>query len=84
MKKLLFLMIFIFITSVLFAKININTATKEELMSLKGLGEKKAEAIIERREKKPFDSIEELLEIKGIGKRFLEKNKDNICVGSDC
>lgn len=84
MKRLLFLMIFIFITSVLFAKININTATKEELMSLKGLGKKKAEAIIERREKKPFDSIEELLEIKGIGKGFLEKNKDNICVGSDC
>ncbi|MGA1863022.1 ComEA family DNA-binding protein [Deferribacter thermophilus] len=84
MKKFLFLMIFIFISSVLFAKININTATKEELMSLKGLGKKKAEAIIERREKKPFNSIEELLEIKGVGKRFLEKNKDNICVGSDC
>ena len=85
MKKLTYLiLIFIFIASVALAKVNINTASKEELLKLKGIGPKKAEAIIKRRDKKPFKNINELIEIKGIGEKFLEKNKDNLCVGPDC
>ena len=53
-------------------KINLNTAGKEELMSIKGLGEILAERILDYRERHGgFDSLEELMEVDGIGeKRF--------------
>ncbi|MCU9998311.1 helix-hairpin-helix domain-containing protein [[Pasteurella] aerogenes] len=60
--------------------LNINTATAEEIQSaLLGIGAKKAEAIVEYREKHGnFTAPEQLLEIQGIGKATLEKNKDRI------
>ncbi|MDO4438945.1 MAG: helix-hairpin-helix domain-containing protein [Eubacteriales bacterium] len=62
-------------------KININTADKEELMELGGIGEKKAEDIINyRKEHGVFLSIEELKEIKGIKASLYEKIKDFITV----
>ena len=83
-RVVVFLMFFIFSASISTAKVNINTAEKNELMTLKGLGEKRVEEIIKRRSEKPFGSLEELLEIKGIGNKFIENNKDNICFGKDC
>ena len=60
--------------------ININSADKETLMSvIKGVGEKKAEAIIQYRETNgPFKSIDELSNIKGIDIGIIEKNKHNL------
>ena len=60
--------------------ININTADKETLMeTIKGVGEKRAEAIIAYREKNgPFNSVDELAEISGIGQSIVDKNRDNI------
>jgi competence ComEA-like helix-hairpin-helix protein len=55
------------------AIVNINTATRDELMTLPGVGEVTADRIIEYREKKPFESTEELIEIKGIGETKLAK-----------
>lgn len=53
--------------------LNINTATKEELMSVPGIGEVYAERIIAYRiERGGFSSLEELLNIKGIGEKRLE------------
>lgn len=60
-------------------KININTATKEELMTLPGIGESKADDIIKYREANgQFKSIEELTNINGIGENILAKIKENI------
>jgi competence protein ComEA len=61
-------------------KININTASKKELITLKGIGKKKADRIIEYREEHPFKTIEELMKVKGIGQKFIDKNKDLITV----
>ncbi|MCS7052898.1 MAG: helix-hairpin-helix domain-containing protein [Ignavibacterium sp.] len=53
--------------------INLNTATKEQLMSLPGIGEKTAEAIINMREKiGKFRKLEELKRVKGIGDKKFE------------
>ena len=71
MKKLLLLLIFSF--SFLFAAVNINSASKEELMTLKGIGETTAEAIIEYRKENKFTKIEDIKNVKGIGdKKFDE------------
>ena len=59
-------------------KISINTASKEELMTLPGIGESKAVAIIEYRNEKKFETIEEIKEVSGIGDALFEKIKDLI------
>jgi len=65
----------------LLANIDINNASKSELMSLKGVGIKTAQAIIDYRKKKCFKTIESLKEVKGIGPEFIEKNKKQLRVG---
>ena len=59
--------------------VNINTADIAELTRLKGIGEKKAEAIIAwRKENGNFKAVDDLLEVKGIGEATLEANRENI------
>ena len=62
--------------------VNINTADKETLVTaISGVGEKKAEAIIEYREQHgPFKSVDEITKIKGIGQGILDKNRENLSV----
>lgn len=76
MKKLLLLLIFSF--SFLFAAVNINTASKEELMTLNGIGETTAEAIIEYRKENKFTKIEDIKNVKGIGDKKFEAIKEDI------
>ena len=78
MKKLL-LLIALGIFS--FASIDINTASVKELTALKGIGKKKAEAIVKYRKAHCFQSIDELTKVKGIGKKTIEKNREEIEVG---
>ena len=60
-------------------KVNINTATVEELKTLKGVGEKKAEAIIEYRKKNgSFKTKEDLMKVRGIGKKLFESFEERI------
>jgi len=62
-------------------KINLNKATVEELIQLKGIGQKYAEKIVEFREKNgPFKKTEDLMNVPGIGPKIWESNKDRIVV----
>ena len=59
--------------------ININTASKEQLMKISGVGKTKAEAIIAHREKNgDFKKKEDITKVRGIGKSTFEKIKDKI------
>ena len=62
-------------------KININTASLEQLMKLERVGPKYAQRIIDYRENVgPFKSPEEIMNVPGIGKMTWEANKDRIVV----
>ncbi len=76
----------LFVPGILFAEaININTADKETLMtSIKGVGEKRAEAIIDYREQNgPFKSVDDLAEISGIGQTIVDDNRENLTVSDE-
>ncbi len=64
------------------ANVNINVADAKTLaLELSGIGSKRAQAIVAYREQHgPFKSIDGLLEIKGIGKKTLEKNRGKITI----
>ncbi len=60
-------------------KVNINTATVEELKTLKGVGDKKAGAIIEYRKKNgSFKTKEDLMKVRGIGKKLFDSFQERI------
>lgn len=62
-------------------KVDINHATKDELMTLQGIGEAKANKIIEYREANgSFKGIEDIMNITGIKEGMFNKIKDDICV----
>jgi competence protein ComEA len=57
-------------------KISLNQANLQQLQTLNGVGEKKAQAIVEYRQKNGgFKTVDELVNVKGIGPKLLEKNK---------
>jgi len=80
-KVMLFLMLFSI--NVFAAPVNINKASAEEISeSLKGVGTKKAEAIVKyRKENGAFSSIDDLTNVKGIGEKTLATNKADIKLG---
>jgi competence ComEA-like helix-hairpin-helix protein len=61
-------------------RVDLNKATLQELCTLPGIGPKRAKAIIDQREKRPFSRITQLLKIKGIGHRTLKRLKGRITV----
>ena len=62
-------------------KVNINTAGKEQLMQLTGIGETRAEAILSYREQQgPFRTVEDLMKVEGIKEKTWEKIKEDITV----
>lgn len=63
--------------------IDLNLATKEELMTLPGVGEKTADKIIAYREAQTFEKVDDLLKVSGFGKKKMESLKGLISVGGE-
>ena len=64
------------------AVVNINTASKDELIALSGIGPAKAQAILDyRKQNGPFKSVDDLKSVKGIGAKRLEKLRPELSVG---
>lgn len=61
-------------------KININSADKNSLMTLPNIGEKRADAIIEYRQKNKFNKIDDIKNVSGIGDKYFEAMKDMIVI----
>ena len=82
MKKLLLALVLWFaFAGAALAAVNINTATKAELTSLKGIGEKKAQAIIDYRKKNgDFKSVEDLEKVEGIGPGIMKQIRSQVSV----
>lgn len=65
--------------------VNINTADAQSLAeAINGVGLKRAEAIVLHREQNgPFKSVNELVQVRGVGEKSVEKSRDRLTVGSD-
>ncbi|MBP9491138.1 MAG: helix-hairpin-helix domain-containing protein [Aliarcobacter sp.] len=75
MKKIVALLMLC--CSFLFAQINLQTASKEELMGIKGIGEKKADQIMEYRKTNTINNPEDLKNIKGFGDSIVGNVKES-------
>ena len=81
MQRLLSALLFALCPAIAFAAININTATKDELVALPGIGPAKAQAIVDHRKAHgAFKTIEDLKDVKGIGAKRFEKLKPDLAV----
>ena len=82
MKSLLLILVLWFATAgIALAAVNINTATKEELTSLKGVGDKRAQEIIDYRKKNgDFKSVDELEKVPGIGPGIMKQIRSQVTV----
>src|SRR5581483_8367349 len=81
MKRILAALVLLFAWSLAFAAVNINTATKEQLDALPGIGPVKAQAINDYRNANgPFKSPEDIMKVRGIKEGEFGKIKDQISV----
>ena len=84
MKKLLLVLLAFFAFSgMAIAAVNLNSASKDELQAVKGIGPKKADAIIEFRKKNgPFKSVDDLKNVKGFGDKSVDGIRSELTVES--
>lgn len=82
MKQLLLALVAWLASSVACAAINLNTATKDELVALPGIGPSKAQAILDyRNQHGPFRSVDEIRKVKGIGEKLFAQIKPELSIG---
>lgn len=84
MKKLLLLItLCLAFAQAAFAAVDLNTASEAELQTVKGIGAKKAHAIVEYRQKSGgFKTVDDLDNVPGFGKKSVEKMRKDITVGN--
>lgn len=63
--------------------LNVNSCSYEELLKLPGIGPKKARAIMEERERRPFRSVHDLKRVKGIGRKTIQRLAPYLTTGRD-
>jgi competence protein ComEA len=81
-KKMVFLGMVACSTSLFAMSLSeVNKASKDELMAIKGIGEAKADAIIAQRSKGKFKTMEEIMDVSGIGEATLENIKKDVKSG---
>ena len=81
-KVILVVVLFMFMVSAAWAKVNINTASVAELELLSGIGISKAEAIVKyRKDNGKFQKTGDIVLVKGIGDKLFKKISDEIEVG---
>ncbi len=80
MKQIVILLFSLLAFNVTAAPVNINKANAKTIAkSLQGIGQKKAEAIVRYRKKHgPFETVKDLMKVKGIGKKTVMKNRADI------
>src|SRR5512144_3321465 len=85
MKKLILTLIMcLALAGTAAAVVNVNTATKEELTTIKGIGDTRAQDIIDYRKKNgDFKSVDELEKVKGIGPGTMKQIRANVTVSGD-
>jgi len=83
MKKLLLSLLFLMFSGSLYAAVDLNTASVTELQAVKGIGASKAEAIVKHRKQHgPFKRVEELDQVKGFGKKTVERLRSEFTVSN--
>jgi competence protein ComEA len=76
-----FLLALIFLTTLLFSAVNVNKANSAQLQTLNGIGPAKAQEIIKyRKAHGGFKTVEELVNVKGIGPKSLMKMKAQVSI----
>ena len=83
MKRILFALALLLVSGAAVAALNLNTATKDELVALPGIGPAKAQAIVDyRNQHGPFRSLDELRKVKGIGEKLFLQLKPDLTLGT--
>jgi competence protein ComEA len=67
-------------------RVNVNNASAEDIQScLLGFGEKKAQAVVDARDKEPFKDLQDFVSrVSGVGEKTAETNRDRICFDDEC
>lgn len=61
-------------------RVDLNTATEEQLISLPGIGPAKAQAIMEYRSRRPFRRVEQIMRVRGVGRGIYRQIRDHVVV----